>query len=81
MISQKYKQASEEEIKRLRSSAKIEYLGNQSSNSNVKDDDSNMQSARLDSESKVIDNKDNSLNLSDSLPTNRSIERGMMGFK
>lgn len=81
LISQKYKQASEEEIKRLRSSAKIEYLGNQSSNSNVKDDDSNMQSARLDSESKVIDNKDNSLNLSDSLPTNRSIERGMMGFK
>lgn len=84
LINQKYKQAIEEEVKRLRSFAKIEYLGNQSSkslNSNVKDDDADMLSIRSDVGSKAFDNNDDSLHSSDSLPTNRAIERGMMGLK
>ena len=81
LANQKYKHASEEEINRLRSSAKIEYFGKNVPNLNLKDSNMNTQPAESFLDKKDFENNSNNLNQSNSMPVERSIERGMMGLK
>lgn len=81
LANQKYKHASEEEINRLRSSAKIEYFGKNVPNLNLKDSNMNTQPAESFLDKKDFENDSNNLNQSNSMPVERSIERGMMGLK
>lgn len=72
LVSQKYKQATDAEIARLRSSAKIEYL-------NTKAPVSDMEKPTTQS-TVVIPNAANNINLTESAAEG-SIERGIMGLK
>ncbi|GKS69397.1 peptidyl-prolyl cis-trans isomerase, EpsD family [Nitrosomonas sp. PY1] len=81
LANQKYKYASEEEINRLRSLAKIEYFGKNAPDLSLKDANTNTPSSESFLEKKGLENNSNNLNQSNSMPIEQSIERGMMGLK
>lgn len=81
LINQKYKHASEEEINRLRSSAKIEYFGENAPDLNLKDLNTNTDSTESFLDKKDSENGSSNLNQSNSTPIEQSIERGMMSLK